>query len=1017
MLERPWGALRGTRKRTAAALCLVLVGCLAVLRPMGPASADAPTLQHVSVTLDGSSAVTNVGLASMTKNPSGAVTEYSDTIEPQEAVQNLPVRIRTTWSHDGQVGTDLALLAGKSGRFAIQWFIENLTAKPTEVSYESNGVRYSQTELVGVPMTIAAHAEVSGGAVVTAADEQGAVSDGSVLALDSATTSVQWAALLAPPALSPTTSFTLVVDSSDFQVPQLSLSTIAGITTDPSLAGLLRGALDPGTARGVSEQQVLDTVGKATTSLGEAREFVDKVHSALRTDVSTIADGTYADLRSSSNQVASHLRTTGSQLEAIGTSAESAVGGATQGVRGSLRSLVDSFASLLGTNSDPALTPSSVDGCSLTLPGLAEGEERTVSSTFALVNAQMEALGTVLTPSEENDSCRDAIVAGLRASIGDPAVFDGGEQARACEEADASTASLTCALHLLDSDVGQRLQRLNTLAEAAVTGYEGLGTNQLMDVLRGRTGLASQLGRLSERVKALQDADPDAGAARPVNELAADNEAAISAVKSATASLGSASNWLDSVDGVRGALATALNGDGADQGLIAQLDALANSTEGSASVGSWFLSSNTPAAIDSIVGQLDAQGTRCNASWAQGLTSDSSADAIVAALGGLDQQDCPAAQLARSTASMVEGYAATVGAIQSLRASAATARDNAQQMNGQLTALNDAVAKLRASIGSGEELANALYALYDERVSADHPDPTGVLVEVRALLADIRGGVPDQRAQIRQIATIVNGIWPDSSVMPLTNPLECPADDDAGTAPGASGQAVVWLANRSYCSNTDLGAALGSLKSGIDGTSDSSHQLIAQGKDRATGALDGAVNGIDALGSQLQSGIAAQREQSDGATRRMIDEAGARSDERLAQALGDLDTSMNATLTGLRDGLGDAAGQSTTVASSLEHQFEVLLLNLGQPGTNSRLGLIGKLRGITTDIGATGDVLDQSSASVGAVAHSRAAALRRANLRAAAYSLADGRLQEYTPFSGGAGPTTTIITYTIGVSK
>ena len=149
----------------------------------------------------------------------------------------------------------------------------------------------------------------------------------------------------------------------------------------------------------------------------------------------------------------------------------------------------------------------------------------------------------------------------------------------------------------------------------------------------------------------------------------------------------------------------------------------------------------------------------------------------------------------------------------------------------------------------------------------------------------------------------------------------------------------------------------------------------------------------------------------------MIDEAGARSDERLAQALGDLDTSMNATLTGLRDGLGDAAVQSTTVASSLEHQFEVLLLNLGQPGTNSRLGLIGKLRGITTDIGATGDVLDQSSASVGAVAHSRAAALRRANLRAAAYSLADGRLQEYTPFNGGAGPTTTIITYTIGVSK
>ena len=99
MIERLGEAFKDARRRTAAALCLVMVACLAVLQPTGPAVAGAPTLQHVSVTLDGSSAVTNVGLASMTKNPSGAVTEYSDTIEPQDAVQNLPVRIRLSLIH------------------------------------------------------------------------------------------------------------------------------------------------------------------------------------------------------------------------------------------------------------------------------------------------------------------------------------------------------------------------------------------------------------------------------------------------------------------------------------------------------------------------------------------------------------------------------------------------------------------------------------------------------------------------------------------------------------------------------------------------------------------------------------------------------------------------------------------------------------------------------------------------------------------------------------------------------
>ena len=44
MLERLGEAFKDARRRTAAALCLVMVACLAVLQPTSPAVAGAPTL-------------------------------------------------------------------------------------------------------------------------------------------------------------------------------------------------------------------------------------------------------------------------------------------------------------------------------------------------------------------------------------------------------------------------------------------------------------------------------------------------------------------------------------------------------------------------------------------------------------------------------------------------------------------------------------------------------------------------------------------------------------------------------------------------------------------------------------------------------------------------------------------------------------------------------------------------------------------------------------------------------------
>lgn len=142
------------------------------------AMADASDqLQHVGVSLADDSSVADVRVATMTRSTAGSVSQTDRAIAPVDAVRDLPVRVRTMWWHDQKAGTSLTDLQGQSGRFVIQWSVENLTAKPTDVSYESNGARYKQSELVAVPLTVAASARLPSGEAVVGDSEGGRVTN------------------------------------------------------------------------------------------------------------------------------------------------------------------------------------------------------------------------------------------------------------------------------------------------------------------------------------------------------------------------------------------------------------------------------------------------------------------------------------------------------------------------------------------------------------------------------------------------------------------------------------------------------------------------------------------------------------------------------------------------------------------------------------------------------------------------------------------------------------------------
>ncbi|MEV7971615.1 hypothetical protein [Cellulomonas sp. NPDC089187] len=997
-----WWSRRRAICGAAIVVILAVLATVLITRPV--AASEQYGLQTINVRMGTDTSVQSMSTASVTKDAEGHISESTVDLDPTESVSDLPVRVQTSWWHDGSTGTDLAALDGKSGRFVVQVSVQDLTAEATELSYETNGARYRQQALVGVPLTVVASAEVGNGdRVVQVADgaADARTTNGVLVETTDTGRSVQWAAFLAPPMLSATADFTLVVDTQDFRTPAFDITVQPGLVTDPSVSALVDRAFGSDGYSAQLESSTISLVQNVNSNLAEALEFVDQVHETLEMDVAQLGEQTYRELESSSETVLSHLESTASELDSILSSAQSGITQVGSQTHSGVSALASSLNGILGSTAlAPEMTATTIDACSVTMPTLADGQVRTVASTVYVADAQLQAIVDLFTEDAPTTNCRGALHELMRGTIGDPTALEDAAAMAQCQATAADQRTVACTLAIARTTLATDFQALAQKQGDVRDTFDQLAVSELTGVLAGSDGLAATLTDLRDR---LVSAEADSTALSADLTTWAQQTGAVvtqaqTSVQTAQAELDALASAVGDLGSARDALYNALF---ADAGTIGgNLTAIVDAAEGTTSVGQWFVDSQYVANLSALVASYNTNGQVCASTWADSLGTDPSADAIVAALNQLDVPGCPAQGLAVASREMVTGYQETVDTVNAMGADASAASTALAGLQGGFADLDAAIADLTALTATTSTLHTELAALYDAGAG------TGTLVDLSARVQSVADLVADGGdlaaldSELGALAELATAIWPDDTVQPLTEVTTCSAvQPSVGEQPTAAGQGVVWLSNRLLCLENGLGERLTQLESQIDTAAQSTNQQLLLTVDRTQGALDRAESEIDALSSSLVTNLTAQKEAATESSLTMIEESRAQMKAEMDEILAAYDLASSQVLQQLSDSMQRSAAQSTAVAEVLNQDFADLLANLGSPDPTSRGGMLGKLHSITTQVGETGTVLDSVGTTTTAYGNQRSGELRDIDLRAAQYAAAEERLAAYRPFA------------------
>ncbi|WP_185711176.1 hypothetical protein [Arachnia propionica] len=339
--------------------------------------------------------------------------QVSNQYSPADFAKDLPVRLTTSYQTDTTRGTDLADLAGHTGRVVIELKLQNLTMRPTTVQYDAGGRSLQEQALVGAPMTIFAATTLPGtapSAVVLEGEEQDASSTNGVLAqLPDGTTSVQWATLLSPPATTDTATLRLVVEAQEMKVPEFDLSVHPGVVSDPR-ASFLDGAME-------SETELLERTvalaGDVQLVLDDVGESVAELRKVLSTSTETFGADAVTGLKQSNQQVENSTQALVSQLQGLQNSLDSQLSQSQSAMLSTLQQGVASMEGLLGDPNQfatPTPPASGGDACSGgVVPASSDGS---VAGLLAQVSTQLDQYATA---SEE---CRGSVRESILASLG-----------------------------------------------------------------------------------------------------------------------------------------------------------------------------------------------------------------------------------------------------------------------------------------------------------------------------------------------------------------------------------------------------------------------------------------------------------------------------------------------------------------------------------------------------------------------------------------------------------------------
>ncbi|MDR1187115.1 MAG: hypothetical protein LBK95_06640 [Bifidobacteriaceae bacterium] len=976
----------------------------------------------------------------MAKDADGEVVSTAEAIDPRDAVDQLPARIQTAWWSEGATGTDLSELKGRSGRIAVALSVQNLTAAPTEVSFESDGLRYRQQALVGVPLTVVATAnlgKIDLESVVQDASQANSeqATDGVVSTTASGEVLVQWARLLAPPMLSATGTFNLIVETDGFILPVFDITIQPGLVTDPSVEQLVTRAFgsDGDVAR--LEESTIGLVLNVNERLQEAVEFVGTVHETLQGDISDLSHEVIAALQSNSEVVLTHLESTRSRMESIQQTTASALTTAGSRTQMSVNSLATAMSQLLGSSGPPRLTEASVAGCSIQLPRFAEDQSRTVTSVVYLLGAQMEAVRqafwdqndptTARNPSA-SPNCRTALVQAVTDLLGDPS------QTAACASA-SPEPTIVCSVHTARLEAANAL---NALA-ASIGGVSALQNrfdiDGLMSRLDGPNGLAQALAALRQTT---DDAVATVGGIGNLGLWVTDATALVNAAKvaasGAATELASIEASVASIRGTYQALTaetTRLHDEFVTDpdGIVHQVDDLATITSVPDPVGVWFEDSGTRQALTDLVTQFNLDALPdppiCEPNWALGLGSPTpTLDEITEALSLLNDSACPAAGIAAATNTLTASYGQLAESAEQAHTQAADLQADLGGLLGSSTvaatlqALDSQIATTEALVGPTGAIALRIMDIYNTDALAVPPLEAGGLVSVQEKINEIGslaaagGSWVNLVALLNSIKTEVDGLWGTETLQPITDPAECEALPQ--TTPSEAGPAVIQLTNRLFCANDRFEEGLVLLTGEADGlrTGGSSSWFDPLNEAVET-TLGRTSTQIAALANPLAETLLNERQSSVDQLLAAIDGTQDYTRTRLDEAIADFSGAAGQIIDSLSTSMAQAHTDSVEVAQLLARDFANLAANLGGAEEAPRSGLTGKLYGISGQVGDTTSVLEKVDATVAVYGNSRSSELRDINLRSAQFAQAQSKLQSFRSFGAHNGGAATVFVF------
>ncbi len=405
-----------------AVVAVASIGTATVPGLMSVADSDLPVspgdrvLQAVNVEVGSDGALTAVQGTTVISSADGTQADSTSLpYAPQDVVDDLPVRVRTSYRTEDGSGTDLSDLEGYTGRVQIDLSLENLTTRTEQLSYDVAGASRTRPAVVGAPMTISAAADLGKtdpASVITQRAGEDDVTNGVLSQGPGGITQVQWATILAPPQLSPTATLSLVLDAEDFTTPAFDLSVQPGLVTDPSVGALVENAFNPlGSQEMKLQADTIETIGQVNDVLAGAGDSITEVRTSLSSSTRTLGTKTVSDLESGVVQIATSMRSLDGTVQGLGQQISSTLESTGSSSLAQLQQTVDSIDALLGdTSREPGTARVVGNGCHTTV--------RAAAAQGSVYDSLLQVAANLRGYAEASGRCESAVRNALAISLG-----------------------------------------------------------------------------------------------------------------------------------------------------------------------------------------------------------------------------------------------------------------------------------------------------------------------------------------------------------------------------------------------------------------------------------------------------------------------------------------------------------------------------------------------------------------------------------------------------------------------